>query len=236
MAPMMRVRSRRVVARRGADQRDRERAGDGVDEERDLPPPVPAGEEEVALDEGVRRLQLVRQQGQGSVLSEGAPGSGRSPARTGISRSRPGSRDAHRPRRRPSRMSDSAHLATGSSAPARGLRGRPSRNDRSSAWRSLIVREPELDVANMLMILSRGEVMAAGLVAVLGRSSRHLLSWCRRCQSSSSSSSTSSSRERPVKVMNTDSSVGGCPWLLGDESLEPLGRVLGDDRDPRRGS
>ena len=69
-----------VVARRGADQADRERAGDGVDEERQLPPPVPAGEEEVALDEGVGRLQLVRDESQRSVpFRRVRPGSGSSP-------------------------------------------------------------------------------------------------------------------------------------------------------------
>ena len=62
------------IALRRADQADRQRAGDGVDEERDLPAPVPAGEEEVALDEGVRRLQLMREESQRSVpFLEGCP-------------------------------------------------------------------------------------------------------------------------------------------------------------------
>ena len=43
----------------GPDQRDAQRARDGIDQEGELPAPVAARQEEVALDEGIRRLELV---------------------------------------------------------------------------------------------------------------------------------------------------------------------------------
>ena len=238
MAPMIRVRSRRVVARRGADQRDRERAGDGVDEERDLPPPVPAGEEEVALDEGVRRLQLVRQQSQGSVLS-GSTGSGRSPARDGCAAGHPCHAGAvERSPADPAAESDDrlAHLAADR---ARRPRAAPvgARNDRSSAWRSLIAASRS-SIRKHVMVLSRGDGDGGGLVAVLRLRRHRGTSFRGVCQSLSSSSSTSSSRERPVKVMNTASSVGCLPVRSATSRLSPSGVSSAtiatpvEDRDP----
>ena len=52
------------AAQLDADERDRQGAGDGVHEERQLPAPVPPGQVEVAFDEGVARLQLVGQDSQ----------------------------------------------------------------------------------------------------------------------------------------------------------------------------
>ena len=117
-----------VVARRRADQRDRQRAGDGVDEERDLPPPVPAGEEEVALDEGVRRLQLMRRRANGVSFRRVRTPGREEPGPGGALRCRvipatPGRSLRRHRSRRPSRTSDSADLvaerAAGHGCPAR---------------------------------------------------------------------------------------------------------------------
>ena len=64
-----------AVAEVRPDQRDRQRAGDGVDEERDLLAPVAAGEEEVPLDEGVARAELVGDQAHRSSSRIGSPSS-----------------------------------------------------------------------------------------------------------------------------------------------------------------
>ena len=52
----------------GTDERDRERARDGIDQEGKLPAPVAARQEEVSLDEGVGGLQLMGDDGHRSDL------------------------------------------------------------------------------------------------------------------------------------------------------------------------
>src|SRR6185369_4195982 len=67
----------------GPDQRDAERARHRIDQERELPAPVAAGEVEVTLDEGIRGLHLVTE-----GHHRGSPDGGRGPI-------------AHRDRARP---------------------------------------------------------------------------------------------------------------------------------------
>ena len=63
----------RLAALVCTDERDRERARDGIDQEREFPAPVAAGQEEVALDEGVRGLQLMGDDGHGVISLGGEP-------------------------------------------------------------------------------------------------------------------------------------------------------------------
>ena len=83
-----------LVALRRTDERDRQRARDGIDQEGELPAPVAAGQVEVALDEGVRGLQLMGDDGHRSDLQAGE--SARSLSGTEPTRVRAPPRAGHR--------------------------------------------------------------------------------------------------------------------------------------------
>ena len=182
------------VALVGTDERDRERARDGVDEEGDLPAPVAAGQEEVALDEGVRRLQLM-----GDDESTECPFRRVRPAR---SLSGTGRGESSLPRgsgqRIASRRAGRAARATGRAVTERARASEAgARRRRGSPGSARGAPGPPRAAARCEHVVSFRKVVSwrfDGLSCL--SSSRHLLSVCQ--SSASSSSSTSSSRERPV--------------------------------------
>ena len=234
-------RSRRCVAERRADQRDRERAGDGVDEERDLPAPVPSGQEEVAFDEGVARHEArarerSRQWSPSGEMWPARPGSRAGRAKREASSgaaSRRGSAAIRSPIRTPTgRSTDRSHRADGRD---RGV----ARGDLGANARAMTSRRIRSEWTARITSMSLRNIWCRPFCGLCSAATVRTRRSCRPRQSPSDSSVLDVVVERLARVGHEHGLEGRrLPVVLGDHALELGRRRFGDDpavvedRDP----